>query len=262
MKKGNGKQVNLSASQQDYLKIILQLTTEKRVARTKEIAHRKGVSMPSVTEAMRKLAREGYVRYEAHNYIDLSARGQAVAQRLSSRHAFVKRFLNEVLAVESATATREACVLEHHLSRTTLERLVLLYQYLSECPKWAEPLEKGFRQCLAIQRGEATDDQECQICFASRNFPHYHREQNVVHTLLVNMQRGQEGRIIMLGPDREKRSGIIDKGLLPGNRIVVQEQGDASYPFRIRTHGQQLSLDYEEAALIEVALPGKQKSGV
>ena len=60
-------------AQEDYLKIILELINSRRVARVKEIAQRKNVSMPTVTEAMRKMAQDGLINYSAHEFIDLTS---------------------------------------------------------------------------------------------------------------------------------------------------------------------------------------------
>ena len=46
----------LSESLEDYLEVIYHLVEEKKVARVRDIANRKGVKMSSVVGALRRLA--------------------------------------------------------------------------------------------------------------------------------------------------------------------------------------------------------------
>lgn len=247
------EKANVSESQQDYLKIVLDLVNLKKVARIKEIADRKGVSMPSVTEAMRKLANEDLIQYSAHEFVDLTPKGEAAALQLTSKHTFLKRFLIEVLNVESDRADREACELEHHLSTATLDRFILLYQFLSVCPKNDQLMLQRFRECINAAEGNQEIDATCKACFVATNFPHY-PEDNMMHNLLSKLKRGQRGQIVMLGPDTEIRRGIIDKGLFPGSIFVIEEVGNANQPFVVRIDGCAIELDESAARMIEVAV--------
>jgi DtxR family Mn-dependent transcriptional regulator len=243
----------LSESQQDYLKIVLALINEKKVARIKEIATRKDVSMPSATEAMRKLSNEGYIQYSAREFIKLTTTGEKAAHRLSSKYSFLKHFFSDVLNINEKLADREACAIEHHLSNSTLERLILLYQFLNECEKNDSRTINLFKEYLKAAEGGAPSSVVCQNCFIARDFPH-HPGKKILHTLLTNLNRGQDGQIVMLGPDSEIRLSLIDKGLLPGSLFHVEEAGDAGSPFVIQTDGCLIELDEEVAKMIEVAI--------
>jgi len=243
----------LSESQQDYLKIVLDLINEKKVARTKEIAHRKGVSMPSVTEAMQKLSQEDYVQYSAREFIELTPKGEEAAHRLTSKHAFLKHFLVDVLGIKDEIADKDACKLEHHLDKSTLDRFILLYQFLTECPKSDKRTINLFKECIKAAEGDFLCDSDCKSCFISSNFPHRYGEKTV-HTLLSKLNRGQKGRVIMLGPGSEIRLSLIDKGLLPGSKFHVEEIGDAGRPFVVQTDGCLIELDEAAAKIIEVAI--------
>jgi len=243
----------LSESQQDYLKIVLDLINEKKVARTKEIAHRKGVSMPSVTEAMQKLSQEDYVQYSVREFIELTPKGEEVALRLTSKYAFLKHFLVDVLGIKDEIADKDACKLEHHLDKSTLDRFILLYQFLTECQKNDKRTINLFRECINAAESDYYCDPACKSCFVSSNFPH-RDSKKTVHTLLSKLKRGQKGRVIMLGPDSEIRLSLIDKGLLPGSLFHVEEAGDAGSPFVIQTDGCLIKLDDAAAKMIEVAI--------
>lgn len=251
------QKTNVSESQQDYLKIVLDLINLKKVARIKEIADRKRVSMPSVTEAMRKLANENLIQYSAHEFVDLTPKGEAAALQLISKHTFLKRFLIEVLNIESDRADQEACELEHHLSGATLDRLILLYQFLSVCQKDDQMILQRFRECIDAAGGKPGVDSTCEACFVANNFPHY-PEDNTMHNLLSKLERGQQGQIVMLGPDTEIRRSIIDKGLFPGSTFIVEEVGNKNHPFVVRIDGCAIELDEGSARMIEVAVDQDQ----
>jgi len=243
----------LSESQQDYLKIVLDLIKEKKVARIKEIAQRKGVSMPSVTEAMRKLSNDGFVQYSAREFVELTPTGEIAAHRLYSKNLFLKSFFIDVLGIENGIAEKEACELEHHLSMTTLDRLILLYQFLSECKKNDQLTLNLFKTCVRSAEGMSEIDSECKACFVASNFPH-RLGQTTVHTLLSKLNRGQKGQVVMLGPDTDLRQKIIEKGLLPGSTFVLEELGDADHPYRLLGDGCLVEVSTSAANIIEVAI--------
>jgi len=246
----------LSESQQDYLKIVLDLTNEKKVARVKEIAERKGVSMPSVTEALRKLAKDDQVLYSAHEFVELTSKGYRAAHRLSSKNTFLKNFLIDVLNIDITVAEKEACELEHHLSIATLDRLILLYQFLIECKKNDKPTLELFKKCISSAEGTIESDPECQTCFVASNFPHQ-PEKDTVHILLSQLDRGQEARIVMLGPDPNIRRSIIEKGLMPGTIVTVQEIGTEHQPYVLKTDGCLVEISRDAADMIETAIEQK-----
>jgi len=242
---------NLSQVQEDYLKIILDLIKSRRVARIKEIAQRKNVSMPTVTEAMRKMAQDGLINYSAHEFIDLTSQGEQAAQQMTARHQFLRLFLEEILDIPIETANHEACLLEHHLSATTLEKMILLYQFLTNCPHHSENLIERFRECLNTH----SEKTECHDCFIKIAFPHIANNQNAVHSLLANLSEGQEGVVVMLGVGAEKRHELIKQGLVPGVTVKMEHLGNTTQPHIVNINGFQVKIESGIAKLIEVAIP-------
>jgi len=245
-------ELTLSQAQEDYLKIILDLINSRRVARIKEIAQRKNVSMPTVTEAMRKMAQDGLINYSAHEFIDLTSEGEQAAHQMTARHQFLRLFLEEILNIPSETADAEACLLEHHLSPTTLERMILLYQFLVNCPHHDSNLIEDFKQCFSSEK--LPNKANCRDCFVKIAFPHTVDNPYAVHSLLANLPEGQKGTITMLGGNTAMRHQIIEQGLVPGTTVRMERTGNESQPFVISVNGLQIKLDLEQANLIEVAI--------
>jgi DtxR family Mn-dependent transcriptional regulator len=114
------KEIQLSPALEDYLEAILALAPRARVS---AIARRLGVAKASVTEAVKKLADQGFVDYARYGRAELTVRGAAAARRVRARHNLLSSFLENVLGVPPATAERDACILEHGLSAETTRKL-------------------------------------------------------------------------------------------------------------------------------------------
>lgn len=122
----------LSASLEDYLEAIAELSESEGHAHTKEIADKLGVKMPSVTEALRQLTETEYVVYRAHQPVELTPAGKAVANEIILRHKVLKRFFTQILGLTPAKAADTACHLEHVVDVDTISRFVIFSDAISE----------------------------------------------------------------------------------------------------------------------------------
>lgn len=113
---------NLTASNQDYLEAILELSSENTI-RSIDIAQKLGVSRASVNRAMGVLKELGYITQERYSYISLTEQGKQQAIAVKERHSALKLFLVEMLGVSEKTAEIDACKMEHSVSSETLEKL-------------------------------------------------------------------------------------------------------------------------------------------
>jgi len=114
----------ITATMQDYLEAIGQLGSKEQVVRVKNIARELHVKMPSVTEALKTLARDGLIRHEKYGYIQLTRKGENMAEEIYSCHQALFKFLNEILGVDPRTADEDACRMEHTISSTALKKLI------------------------------------------------------------------------------------------------------------------------------------------
>lgn len=147
----------LTPAMEDYLEAILALSAEGGVARARDIATAMEVSRPSVTGALRHLAEHGLVNYRPYELISLTPRGAEAARRVSRRHRVLSRFFREALGVAEATAERDACRIEHGLSRETVGRLVALMEFLEERPRLVRDWTSGRDACrLKVKRPGAS----------------------------------------------------------------------------------------------------------
>ena len=137
----------LTSSMEDYMEAILALSAEGGVARARDIAAALGVSRPSVTGALRHLAEHGLVNYRPYELITLTPKGAEAARRVSRRHEVLSRFFRGALGVAEETAERDACRIEHGLSRETVDRVVAFMEFLEERPRLVRDWTSGRDAC-------------------------------------------------------------------------------------------------------------------
>lgn len=124
----------LSVSRQDYLKSLLALGGRARIVGTSELALRLDVAPPSVTNMLRRLARDRLVALVPGSGAKLTASGQREALQVVRRHRLLESFLVERLGLDWSEAHEEAEVLEHAVSDRVLDALDRLMDHPSEDP--------------------------------------------------------------------------------------------------------------------------------
>lgn len=123
----------LTRSRQDYLKALHDLGGDAPVTVT-ALARRLGVSAPSVTNMLARLADERLVRLHHRGAAQLSAEGGREALRMVRRHRILETFLVNVLGLDWADVHEDAEVLEHHVSERVLDAIDRLCGHPSEDP--------------------------------------------------------------------------------------------------------------------------------
>ena len=153
-------QIELSASQEDYLEAIYLIAQEKHAARAKDIAQALKVRASSVTSALRTLSALGLVNYTPYDLITLTSEGDGLARDIVARHQALNKFLITVLGVEPAEADKAACRLEHAVSKPILERFIKYAEYVERCPRGGITWESGFGYYCTNN----CSDTECSRC--------------------------------------------------------------------------------------------------
>ena len=123
----------LSASMEDYLEGIFVINQTNKVVRVRDIANHLGVRMPSVTDALKNLKKQGYVNHEKYEYVELTAKGSARAKKIYHRHRVLLNFLSDILKINPKTAVRDACKMEHAISSLTMRKLVAFIEKQENC---------------------------------------------------------------------------------------------------------------------------------
>ncbi len=141
----------LSARQEDYLETIAELTESHGHAHVRDIAEARRVTMATVSEAVRNLARQGLVHHDSWGTVTLTERGAQKAREVRRRHGILLEFFRDLLGLPAELAEREACTIEHSVAPETLGRI----EALVECVKKCRASGGGRCGCLArIRDGE------------------------------------------------------------------------------------------------------------
>ena len=140
-------------TKEEYIETIFALQKGTERVQTGQIAQRMDVKPPSVTEMLGKLQEEGLVKYEPYLGAELTAKGEKLARELVETHRVISDFL-EILGIEKTMAEQDACVIEHHMSKESAQRLKQFVEFIQSAPKdplWIERFkaycETGEREC-------------------------------------------------------------------------------------------------------------------
>jgi DtxR family Mn-dependent transcriptional regulator len=132
----------VSPSLEDYVEVIFDLLREKGVARVADVARRKDVKMASVNNAIKRLAKEDLLTQENYKSISLTSKGTKLARQLDKRHSVLKRFLEEIIEINPKIANVDACAIEHHVHKETINGLVkFINTYEEIMPKTKKSLD-------------------------------------------------------------------------------------------------------------------------
>jgi DtxR family Mn-dependent transcriptional regulator len=113
----------LSQTAEDYLKEIYKLQTEQGRATTSALAERVGVSPPSATAMLKKLAELKLVRHERYHGVTLTRAGEKAAVEVIRHHRLLEQYLSETLGIPVDEVHAEADRLEHALSEELEARI-------------------------------------------------------------------------------------------------------------------------------------------
>lgn len=113
----------ISGALEDYLEAIYSISKIKSSVRITDIALHLGISKPSVNRAVNTLKKQGLVTHEPYGDIVLTERGRELGEDVCRKHKMIKQFLINVLRLPESEAEREACQIEHNISRNTVEKM-------------------------------------------------------------------------------------------------------------------------------------------
>jgi DtxR family Mn-dependent transcriptional regulator len=191
------------------------------------IAEVVGVSPPTVTEALKRMARDQYIEPSHDPEVRLTETGRTLVAGLLRRHRIVERWLTDTLGLDWATAHEEAHHLEHAISEKVAERLWLSMGCPQNCPHGnpilppgAQPVTNGSWQRL-------------------RDVP--------VHTPVTL------ARISELAEDNHEVMHFFEeRGFHPGAAIIVVDRAPLNGPLTVDVDGRTVALSDDLAAYLWV----------
>lgn len=212
-----------SGSREDYLIEILRLTNGEGKVKNQELAERLNVSPASVSEMIKVLSNEGYVKYTKYVGAELTETGLEYAKQMRRKHDLMEKFLTDVLDVDPVLAHEEAHRMEHVISDESAQRI-----------------------CRIIG---SPDNEDCKSC--DEYDPT--REGCRADTKLSDMMPGDTGIISHLRstvPAIVKR--LISMGFVPGREVCMDSNISKSGPKVVSVGNATFALDSDTAASVFV----------
>jgi DtxR family transcriptional regulator, Mn-dependent transcriptional regulator len=235
---------DMTPALEDYLETIYLLVQEHGFARVKDIARARDVKAATVSIALRKLAELELVRYERREYIALSAEGEEAGRRVFSRHRLLARFFEEVLGMPTASASEQACAMEHSLTDDAMNRLVRFFEFVGSCPNVIDAF-RGCQTALGARRSSEKSriSSSCMLCA---------KKEEVHGMSLADLSPGQSAVVTHVGASGALRQRLLDMGILPSTTLALERSGPGGDPLWIRCQGAHLALRRNEAKAIHV----------
>lgn len=131
---------NVTETTENYLKRIYILDAELGKARMSDVAKTMGRSLSSTSEAVKRMAEEGFLSHEKYGAITLTNKGKEIAERVHDNYTTIHSLLNS-LGIPDDVAVLDACSMEHSISKKTIEIINQFVNYIGSDPEGKKLIE-------------------------------------------------------------------------------------------------------------------------
>jgi DtxR family Mn-dependent transcriptional regulator len=117
-----------------YVETIFYIRHEEGRVRPGRLAEWLGVTAPTVTVTLQRLARDGWATIGPDRSVTLTAKGETLAETIVRIHRLLERWLTDVLGFDWATADQEAQLLAPGVTERVADRLDTALGGPATCP--------------------------------------------------------------------------------------------------------------------------------
>jgi len=117
-----------------YLRTVLELEEEGIPPLRARIAERLDQTVPTVSQTVGRMERDGLLTVTGERTIELTALGRSTATRVMRKHRLAECLLVDVIGLEWQLVHDEACRWEHVISETVERRLLEILGHPTESP--------------------------------------------------------------------------------------------------------------------------------
>ncbi|MBA2395810.1 MAG: metal-dependent transcriptional regulator [Ktedonobacteraceae bacterium] len=222
----------LSATVEEYLETIYNMSMEDEVVIGARLAEKFRVAPPSVTEMLKRLMRDGYIEMNMKRHVMLTEAGKQAAEAVLRRHRLTERFLVDMLGMQWHQVHEEACRLEHFISGAVEARVISSLNNPTTCPH-GNPIP-----------GSVPD---------ARN---YLKDNHAVR--LSTLPADATATIFCISEVVEDEEALIlylhEKGLMPGTQLTVKDENVEEQSVNLLAAGRDVSVSKASASKIWVTL--------
>jgi DtxR family transcriptional regulator, iron-dependent repressor len=227
---------SLSATVEEYLETIYNMSAENEVVIGARLAEKFGVSAPTVTEMLKRLVRDGYIEMDNKRQVTLTDAGNQAAEAVLRRHRLTERFLADMLGMQWHQVHEEAGRLEHFISGAVEERVIASLNNPTTCPH-GNPIPGSVPSART-----------------------YLKDQGAIR--LSTLANGEKATVLLVSEVVEDEEGLIlylhEKGLTPGTLLTVLSQAvgnksdNQQEDFRLQVEGREVRISEAVASKIWV----------
>ena len=155
--------INLTNSQEEYLKTIYILSKKEKEVRVTDIANKLKITKPSVNKAINNLNKINLINYQTYGNITLTEKGKEIAKAILKKFDIVKLFLTQVLEVDEKVAEEEAKSMKYAISEKTqesLEKYIIKILNLEELECGCNINNEKCRNCARIKQKDKEINKE------------------------------------------------------------------------------------------------------
>jgi DtxR family transcriptional regulator, iron-dependent repressor len=117
-----------------YLRTVLELEEEGVIPLRARIAQRLEQSVPTVSQTVARMERDGLLTVTDDRRIELTGAGRSAATRVMRKHRLAECLLVDVIGLDWQLVHDEACRWEHVISETVERRLLEILGHPTESP--------------------------------------------------------------------------------------------------------------------------------
>jgi DtxR family Mn-dependent transcriptional regulator len=213
-----------------YLKVVFELEEQRQPALRARLSERLEQAMPSVSQTVSRMERDGLLTLDDQRVIRLTETGRSLAVAVMRKHRVAERFLFDVLGLEWVELHEEACRWEHVLGDHAEAKLISLLKNLDSDP-YGNPIPGS--ELIGLSKGRPTVAGQPLSDFAS----------NADGLTLVAIGEGIQAEANLL-------NGFAKAGLMPGAKAKLTVENDG---FRLTGDGGSVLLDSHLATQLFVA---------
>ncbi|MHB8621004.1 MAG: metal-dependent transcriptional regulator [Chloroflexota bacterium] len=211
---------------EDYLEQIYNMRQSGQRVIGARLAERMHTAVPTVTETLKRMTREGLIHQDDRKEVLLTDDGLRAAESLLRRHALSERLLTDILGLSWVEAHAEAHKFEHIISPKVEARLMALLGNPNTCPH-GNPIPTAGGAPVPIRGrplGEVDAPGEYEV---------------------VRVSEDAEDDVALM-------AYIEDHGLKPGARVRLIEQAPFDGPLTLEIKGERYAIGAPVADAIYV----------
>jgi DtxR family Mn-dependent transcriptional regulator len=217
-----------SATIEEYLEMVYRLDQKGGPVIGARLAEAVGVSAPTVTQTLKRMVKDGYVRMNARKEISLTPAGMEQVRSIQRRHRLAELLLTDILGFDWLQAHVEAVKFQHVLS-----------------PEVASAISRTLGDPLTCPHGNPIPG----------NIPDDYTEEALRPLAAVPV--GEKVIVRRITEDGEEEPQLLgyyyDKGLLPGAILIMREQELYAGTVTVEKEGSTMALGVRAAQELLVA---------